>query len=254
MISQTPLTILLVDDSTADRTLYRHFLSSTGTYTFLEAATGEEGLRLCQTTQPDCLILDFYLPDMDGFEFLDTLQAETVSLPYPVVILTGQGTEQLAVQAMHRGVQDYVVKDDLSADTLRRVIANAVDKFRLQQMLKTHRSLLQEQNLALRQQEEALQTLNATLAQQVAERTALLELLQAITAAANEATSPRGGPAVGVGSDLCVHWLACWPCLSRRTRRLGSVDVQHHLAPRHTRALCSVPAGHTDPAYAYGRE
>src|SRR5262249_41516241 len=84
-----------------------------------------------------------------------------------------------------------VVKDDLSADTLRRVIANAVDKFRLQQMLQTHRSLLQEQNLALRQQDEALQTLNATLAQQVAERTALLELLQAITAAAKEATSPE---------------------------------------------------------------
>ena len=40
---------------------------------------------------------------MDGFGFLDTLQAETVSLPYPVVMLTGQETEQLAVQAMHRG-------------------------------------------------------------------------------------------------------------------------------------------------------
>ena len=187
--SQTPLTILLVDDSTADRALYRHFLNSTGTYTLLEAATGEAGFHLCQTTQPDCLILDFYLPDMDGFEFLNTLQVETVFLSYPVVILTGQGTEQLAVQAMHRGVQDYVVKDDLSAYTLRRVIANAVDKFRLQQMLKTHQSLLQEHNFALRRQEDALQTLNATLAQQVAERTALLELLQAITAAANEATS-----------------------------------------------------------------
>ena len=142
MIAQTPLTILLVDDNMADRALYRHFLSNIGTYTFLEVATGEEGLHLCQTVQPDCLILDFYLPDMDGFEFLGALQGETVSLPYPVVILTGQGSEQLAVQSMHRGVQDYVVKDDLSADILRRVIANAVDKFRLQQMLQTHRSLL----------------------------------------------------------------------------------------------------------------
>ena len=91
MTSQTPLTILLVDDSTADRSLYRHFLSSTETYTFLEATTGKEGLHLCQTTQPDCVILDFYLPDMDGFEFLNTLQAETVFLPYPVVILTETG-------------------------------------------------------------------------------------------------------------------------------------------------------------------
>jgi signal transduction histidine kinase/DNA-binding response OmpR family regulator len=207
-MAQTPLTILCVDDSTADRTLYRHFLGSTGIYTFLEAATGEEGLRSCQTTQPDCLILDFYLPDMDGFEFLDTLQAETVSLPYPVIILTGQGTEQLAVQAMRRGVQDYIVKDDLSAGTLRRVIANAVDKFRLQQMLQTHRSLLQEQNLALRQQEEALQALNATLAQQVAERTALLELLQAITAAANEATSPEAVLQLAL-DQICAY--TGWP-------------------------------------------
>ena len=207
-MAQTPLTILCVDDSTVDRTLYRHFLSSTGIYTFLEAATGEEGLRSCQTTQPDCLILDFYLPDMDGFEFLDTLQAETVSLPYPVIILTGQGTEQLAVQAMHRGVQDYVVKDDVSAGTLRRIIANAVDKFRLQQMLQTHRSLLQEQNLALRQQEETLQALNATLAQQVAERTALLELLQAITAAANEATSPEAVLQLAL-DQICTY--TGWP-------------------------------------------
>src|SRR5262245_29319428 len=207
-MAQTPLTILCVDDSTADRALYRHFLNSTGTYIFLEASTGEEGLCLCQTAQPDCLILDFYLPDMDGFRFLDTLQAETVSLPYPVVILTGQGTEQLAVQAMHRGVQDYVVKDDLSAGTLRRIIANAVDKFRLQQMLKAHRSLLQEQNQALRQQEEALHTLNATLAQQVAERTALLELLQTITAAANEATSPEAVLQLAV-DQICTY--TAWP-------------------------------------------
>jgi signal transduction histidine kinase/CheY-like chemotaxis protein len=187
--AETSLTILLVDDSTVDRALYRHFLGSTATYTFIEATTGEEGLRLCQTAQPDCLILDFYLPDMDGFAFLDVLQTETVSLPYPVVMLTGQGSEQLAVQAMHRGVHDYVVKDDLSAYMLRRVITNAVDKFHMQQTLQAHRSLLQEQNIALRRQEEALQSLNATLAQQVVERTALLELLQAITAAANEATS-----------------------------------------------------------------
>ena len=189
MSAETSLTILLVDDSTVDRALYRHFLGSTATYTFLEATTGEEGLRLCRTTRPDCLILDFYLPDMDGFAFLDALQTETASLPYPVVMLTGQGSEQLAVQSMHRGVQDYVVKDDLSAYMLRRVITNAIDKFRLQRLLQVHQNLLQEQNVALRHQEEALQTLNATLAQQVVERTALLELLQAITAAANEATS-----------------------------------------------------------------
>ena len=109
------------------------------------------------------------------------------------------------------------MKDDLSAYTLRRVIANAVDKFRLQQMLKTHQSLLPT-DFALRRQEDALQTLNTTLAQQVAERTALLELLQAITAAANEATSLEAVLQLAVDQILCIHWLACRPCLSRHTR------------------------------------
>jgi signal transduction histidine kinase/DNA-binding response OmpR family regulator len=202
------LTILLVDDSPVDRVLYRRFLGGTATYTLLEAATGEEGLRLCRTAQPGCLILDFYLPDMDGFAFLDALQTESASLPYPVVMLTGQGSEQIAVQSMHRGVHDYVVKDDLSAYVLRRVITNAVDKFHLQQALQAHRSLLQEQNLALRHQEEALQSLNATLAQQVLERTALLELLQAITAAANEATSLEVVLQLAL-DQICAH--TGWP-------------------------------------------
>src|SRR5215217_9600485 len=101
--------MLLVADSREDRACYRHFLNSTGTYTFLEAATGTEALRVCQTAQLDCVIVDFSLPDMDGFGFLDLWQAETISLSYPLVILAEQGTQQLAVQAMHRGVQDYVV-------------------------------------------------------------------------------------------------------------------------------------------------
>src|SRR5262249_4852360 len=141
------------------------------------------------TSQPDCLVLDFNLPDMNGFEFLDALQAETTPLPYPVVILTGQGSERIAVQAMQRGVQDYLVKDNLSADALRRAIHNAIDKFRLHQLLEEHRRLLHQQNLELRQREHTLQTLNAALEQQVAERTALLALLQTVTAAANQATS-----------------------------------------------------------------
>src|SRR5262249_6434913 len=127
MTSQISLTVLLIDDSPEDRALYRYFLHSavSSIPTCVEAATGEDGLRLCQTSQPDCLVLDFNLPDMNGFEFLDALQAETTPLPYPVVILTGQGSERIAVQAMQRGVQDYLVKDNLSADALRRAIHNA---------------------------------------------------------------------------------------------------------------------------------
>ena len=91
-----------------------------------------------------------------------------------MVLLTGQGSEQIAVQALHCGAQDYLVKGDISADLLHRTITNAIDKFRLHQMLEEHRRALHQQNLELRQREECLSALNATLEQRVAERTALL--------------------------------------------------------------------------------
>lgn len=189
MKSQTLLTVLFIDDSSEDRALYRHFLSSEVDTVCVEAATGEEALRLCRMEPPDCLVLDFNLPDMDGFEFLDTLHAGLGLPPYPVVMLTGKGNEQIAVQAMHRGVQDYLVKDNLAADTLRRAIRNAVDTFRLRRLLDEHQRLLHQQNLELHRREQTLEGLNTALEQQVAERTALLALLQTVTAAANEAMS-----------------------------------------------------------------
>jgi response regulator RpfG family c-di-GMP phosphodiesterase len=70
MALQTPVTILLVEDSPEDRAIYRRFLSrqTAVAYTCIEAATGADGLRLCQTAQPDCIVLDFSLPDMTGIE------------------------------------------------------------------------------------------------------------------------------------------------------------------------------------------
>ena len=77
-------------------------------------------------------------------------------LPYPVVVLTGQGSEQLAVQAMHRGVQDYVVEGDLSAYMLRRGHYQRDRQIPPVAMLEGTPEPVQEQNVALRHQEEAL--------------------------------------------------------------------------------------------------
>jgi hypothetical protein len=112
------------------------------------------------------------------------------------------------VQALHAGAQDYLVKRDLSADLLLRAITQAIDKFHLQQILEEQRRTLHEQNLALRQREECLAALNATLEQRIAERTALLELLQDVTRAANEAT--HSAEALQFALDrLCAY--TGWP-------------------------------------------
>ncbi len=97
------------------------------------------------------------------------------SLAMPVVMLTGQGSEQLAVQVLQQGAQDYLVKGQLTADTLQHAITTACNTVRLRQELAAH--------------QQSLRILNATLEQRVAERTALLELMQDITRAANEGSS-----------------------------------------------------------------
>ena len=210
MIAQPPLTILIVDDSPEDRAACSRFLSRhpAAAYTCIEAGSGTEGLCLYHSARPDCLILDFSLPDMDGLQFLAAVQAEPHPQSCPVVLLTGQGSEQIAVQALHCGAQDYLVKGDLSAGLLHRTITNAIDKFRLHQLLEEHRRALYQQNLELRQREECLSTLNATLEQRVAERTALLELLQDITIAANEAMSSAEALQFAV-DRICAYM--SWP-------------------------------------------
>ena len=112
MTAQTPLTILIVDDSPEDRAACSRFLSRhpAAAYTCLEAGSGTEGLCLYHSARPDCLILDFSLPDMNGLQFLAAMQAAPHPQSCPVVLLTGQGSEQIAVQALHCGAQDYVVK------------------------------------------------------------------------------------------------------------------------------------------------
>src|SRR3712207_5625906 len=107
-MSGEPYRILIVDDSPEDREAYRRWIMPAGggparPYCFLEADSGEEGLRLCGGERPDCVLLDYSLPDLDGLEFLARLRDEQGELAPPVVMLTGQGSEAVAVGALKQG-------------------------------------------------------------------------------------------------------------------------------------------------------
>ena len=109
-----------------------------------EAATGMEGLALCRSTLPDCVLLDYKLPDMTGLEFLDQLgEGSTPDAPaYAVVMLTGLATERIAVEALQAGAQDYLLKDRVSAESLRLALDKATGKVRLIRALKEERDRL----------------------------------------------------------------------------------------------------------------
>ena len=85
-----------------------------GTCQIQQAADGAAGLAALRTDEFDCVFLDYTLPDMNGLEFL-TAAAIDGEQPCAVVLITGNGNEAVAVEAMKRGVQDYLVKDQVNA-------------------------------------------------------------------------------------------------------------------------------------------
>jgi PAS domain S-box-containing protein len=131
------LTILIIDDSPEDRQVYRRYLlqDQEYSYTILEEESGEGALALCRQFQPDGILLDFLLPDMDGLEFLtDFKQQSQVAMP-SVIMLTGYGNEAVAVRAMKIGVQDYLVKGQTTAERLLSTIHSAIKNTQLRQEL-----------------------------------------------------------------------------------------------------------------------
>ncbi|MCC5635554.1 response regulator [Nostoc sp. CHAB 5844] len=130
-------TLLIADDCAEDREIYREYLLSDPlqSYQILEAASAEVGLALCQKKRCDAILLDFCLPDMSGLEFLDELKQQQLAVPLPVIMLTGQGDERVAVQAIKRGAQDYLVKQHLQPDVLQLTVRNVIQQTHQQSQL-----------------------------------------------------------------------------------------------------------------------
>jgi signal transduction histidine kinase/DNA-binding NarL/FixJ family response regulator len=159
-------TLLIVDDCAADRKIYRRFLLKDPhqSYQICEADSAGEGLSLCQQMHCDAILLDFCLPDMSGLELLNKLKQQNFDTYLPVIMLTGHGDEEVAVQAMKWGVQDYLVKQHLKADVLQLAVRNAIKKSYLQAQLNRTRErqrLIATTALRIRQSldlEQILQT------------------------------------------------------------------------------------------------
>lgn len=131
-------TVLIVDDCLEDRYTYRRYLlqDRSQQYTILEAESGQAALELCQHTQPNVILLDFLLPDATGIELVAQLRAMSNDEALPVIVLTGQGSETIAVQAMKAGVQDYLVKGQITAKDLRYAIESVIEKSKLRSQLR----------------------------------------------------------------------------------------------------------------------
>ena len=116
--------ILVVDDEPRVRESIRSILEDEG-YAIIEASDGQEGLTRVAADKPDSVLLDIWMPDLDGIEVLRGIKQLDADLP--VIIMSGHGTIETAVKATKLGAYDFLEKP-LSIDKLELVLRNALSQ------------------------------------------------------------------------------------------------------------------------------
>jgi two-component system KDP operon response regulator KdpE len=118
-MSAAALTVLIIDDEPPIRKLLKMGLTTQG-YQILEASNGKTALELL-TQNPDLIILDLGLPDIQGHELLRTIRSRSESIP--IVVLSSRGDEAGKVQALDLGADDYLTKPFGMEELLARMRA-----------------------------------------------------------------------------------------------------------------------------------
>jgi len=139
-------TILVVEDSHHTREFIVDYVLKPQGYRAMQAVDGAEGLRLAREHKPDLIILDMELPKLDGMGVLHGLKES--GLNFPVIMSTAHGSEQIAVEAFHLGVRDYVPKP-FEVSVMVKAIEHALVETRvrkerdelLARLLQTNRAL-----------------------------------------------------------------------------------------------------------------
>jgi serine phosphatase RsbU (regulator of sigma subunit) len=101
--------IVVVDDNANDLQVTKRFLERRG-YDAVAAQSGEEGLRLASQLMPDAMIVDYRMPEMDGFELTRRVKSDPQLQTIPVLMLTGSDASQTIVEGLGAGADDFVTK------------------------------------------------------------------------------------------------------------------------------------------------
>lgn len=150
------ISILLVEDNPGDLVLIRELLKSSGVdFTLAQVATLRETRLLCTERDFDIILLDLGLPDSTGLETLKKIQIFNVKTP--VVVMTGLDDENIALESLREGAQDYLVKCKLTPDIILRGIKYGIERKKIQVLLNrntTRFSILSSTTTAINECEE----------------------------------------------------------------------------------------------------
>lgn len=101
--------ILIVEDQEDNRAILRDLLGAAG-YEFVEATTGEDGIRMAERERPDLILMDIQLPGMDGYEATQRIKSNPALKSIPIVAVTSYALSGDEAKAREAGCDGYVAK------------------------------------------------------------------------------------------------------------------------------------------------
>jgi putative two-component system response regulator len=136
--------ILIVDDEEISVAMVEHFLRATG-YTRIRAVSdSRDVVDVCATFNPDLILLDLIMPNMDGYAILEKLRAAAADDAFlPIVVLTADTTEDAKERALEAGATDFLVKPVSRTEALLR-IRNLLEVRRVHLILENQRAAMED--------------------------------------------------------------------------------------------------------------
>ncbi|MDO8302137.1 MAG: response regulator, partial [Sedimentisphaerales bacterium] len=175
MVEQN-IKILLIEDNLADAGLLKASLATANGSKFKieHAVRLKDALAKLSSEHFDVLLLDLSLPDSTGLETVSAIQK--ISKHIPIIVLTGNEDEELGIEAVRKGVQDYLVKGQIPERLLIRAIEYAIERKQAEDQLRAANEEMEEK---VRQRTRDLQNTVSALQNEVNERLRTEEALRA---------------------------------------------------------------------------
>ncbi|WP_145002950.1 two-component system response regulator RssB [Pseudomonas oryzihabitans] len=145
-MSNSPATLLIIDDDEVVRLSLADYLEDSG-FTVLQASNGQQGLQIFEREQPDLIICDLRMPQVDGLTLLRRISE--LSIDTPVLVLSGAGVMSDVVEALRLGAADYLIKPLEDLMVLEHSVNRALDRARLRLENDRYRVKLENANREL---------------------------------------------------------------------------------------------------------
>lgn len=146
-----PVNILMIEDSVAQASFIQHMLNleSSEQYNICWAKTFAGGVEQLSRNVPDIILLDLMLPDSVGLNTF--IKANKIAPNLPIIVLSGLDDETLAIRAVQKGAQDYIVKGNVNSNKLNQAIFYAIERKKTESALRESQKRYKELANALPQ-------------------------------------------------------------------------------------------------------